>query len=304
MTQSKQEAQDALNAHNAHNAQMQIIADLFNKDTDLILKLWMKQQMLAGSYRSDLISEEEMQKMSLDTLGGINLAVSAGNMDDLDAEAFDVVKTNLRKVSERYAILGFSPSETATFIFSLKEAVMDALQQKYKNDTDALFSGLMLTNKLVDSLGLYTFECYVEVQKSLISEQMSTMTAMSTPVMQIWQDVLMIPIVGTVDSARSQEIMDAILSGLERTDSEIILLDIQGVATLDSAVANHLLKITKAVSMMGCHCIVSGVTSHVAQAMASLGLELGGVNSAPTLRKGLRMALATLKEINAKNVDI
>jgi len=295
MTQNKQ---------GAHNEKMRVIADLFNKNTDLILNLWMNQQMAAGNLRTDLISEEEMQQMSLDTLKSINMAVSTGNMDDIEGEAFDAVKTNLRKVSERYALLGFSPAETATFIFSLKGAVTDTLQQKYENDTNALFSGLMLTNKLVDSLGLYTFECFGEIQKMLIAEQMSVMSAMSTPVMQIWQDILMIPIVGTVDSARSQEIMDAMLAGLERTDSEIILLDIQGVASIDSAVANHLLKITKAVTMMGCHCIVSGVTSHVAQAMANLGLELGGVNSAPTLRKGLRMALATLKEINAQNMDI
>ncbi len=295
MSQKKQEVQEA---------KMQIIADLFNKDSDLILKLWIKQQATASNLRSDLISKEEMQQMSSDTLVSINLAVSAGNMNDIEAEAFDAVKANLKKVSERYVMLGFSPSETATFIFSLKEAVMDALQQKYENDNDALFSSLMLTNKLVDSLGLYTFECFTEMQKSLLAEQMSAMSAMSTPVMQIWQDILMIPIVGTVDSARSQEIMDAMLEALDRTDSEIILLDIQGVASIDSAVANHLLKITKAVSMMGCHCIVSGVTSHVAQAMANLGLDLGGVNSAPTLRKGLRMALATLKEINAQNMDI
>lgn len=295
MSQKKQEVQEA---------KMQIIADLFNKDSDLILKLWIKQQATASNLRSDLISKEEMQQMSSDTLVSINLAVSAGNMNDIEAEAFDAVKANLKKVSERYVMLGFSPSETATFIFSLKEAVMDVLQQKYENDNDALFSSLMLTNKLVDSLGLYTFECFTEMQKSLLAEQMSAMSAMSTPVMQIWQDILMIPIVGTVDSARSQEIMDAMLEALDRTDSEIILLDIQGVASIDSAVANHLLKITKAVSMMGCHCIVSGVTSHVAQAMANLGLDLGGVNSAPTLRKGLRMALATLKEINAQNMDI
>jgi len=291
-------------ALNAHHTQMQIIANLFNQDSELILNLWIKQQAIAGSLRSDLITEEEMQQMSLDTLDGINIAVAFGNMDDIEAEAFDAVKANLKKVSERYAMLGFSPSETATFIFSLKEAVMNALQQKYEHDTDALFSGLMLTNKLVDSLGLYTFECFSEVQKVLLAEQMSTMSAMATPVMQIWQDILMIPIVGTIDSARSQDIMDAMLDSLERTDSEIILLDIQGVASLDSAVANHLLKITKAVGMMGCHCIVSGVTSHVAQAMANLGLDLGGVNSAPTLRKGLRMALATLKDINAQHMDI
>jgi len=283
---------------------MQIIADLFNNDADLILCLWMKQQLLAGSLRTDLIAEEEMQQMSLGTLKGINIAVSAGNMDDIEAEAFDTVKANLKLVSERYAVLGFSPSETATFIFSLKEAVLGALQKNYKNNSEALFSGLMLTNKLIDSLGLYTFECYGEVQKSLIAEQMRTMSAMSTPVMQIWKDILMVPIVGTVDSSRSQEIMDAMLEALVRTDSEIILLDIQGVASIDSAVANHLLKITKAVTMMGCHCIVSGVTSHVAQAMANLGLDLGVVNSAPTLRKGLRMALATLKGINAQDLAV
>jgi len=292
MTQSKQ------------NAHMEIIADLFHKDTDLILKLWIKQQMAAGSLRTDLISEEEMQQMSLDTLTGINLAIASGNIDDIEAEAFDAVKNNLKLVSERYAVLGFAPSETAAFIFSLKEAVLGDLQQQYKDDNEALFSGLMLINKLVDSLGLFTFECYAEVQKSLIAEQMRTMSAMSTPVMQIWNDILMVPIVGTVDSARSQDIMDSMLEALVRTDSEIILLDIQGVATLDSAVANHLLKITKAVNMMGCHWIVSGVTSHVAQAMANLGLDLGGVNSAPTLRKGLRMALARLKYIRAQDVAV
>jgi len=283
--------------------QMQIIADLFNTERQAILKLWMQQQMKAGSLRSDLIGQEEMQQMSLDTLKGINKAIDAGNMHDISAPAFDAVKANLHQVSERYALLGFSPSDTATFIFSLKEAVLDILQEKYADDSDALVAGVMLSNKLVDILGLYTFECYAEVQKELISEQVSTMTAMSTPVMQIWKDILMIPIVGTVDSARSQEIMDAMLAGLTRTDSEIIILDIQGVASLDSAVANHLLKITKAVTMMGCHCIVSGVTSHVAQSMANLGLDLGGVNSSPTLRKGLRMALARLNAINALELD-
>ncbi|MDQ6992921.1 MAG: STAS domain-containing protein [Mariprofundus sp.] len=287
-----------------HTDQMLIIADLFNKEQEVILKLWMLQQMKANSLRSDLISQEEMQQMSLETLQGISKAIEAGNMDDISAPGFKTAKANLQQVSERYALLGFSPSETATFIFSLKEALLNLLQQKYSDNTEALFAGIMLSNKLVDILGLYTFECFADTQKAMISEQISAMSAMSTPVMQIWKDVLMIPIVGTVDSSRSQEIMDAMLEGLTHTDSEIIILDIQGVASIDSAVANHLLKITKAVTMMGCHCIVSGVTSHVAQAMANLGLDLGRVNSAPTLRKGLRMALATLHELQAQgNMD-
>ena len=285
------------------NEHVKMMIDLFDQDRDKILQLWLKQQKVAGALRSDLISEEEMQQMSRDALASISKAVSSGNMNSMLSEAFGDVKCNIRKVSERYALLGFTPSETATFMFSLKEAVLEVLQEKYGDDSEACFSGLILINALVDSLGLYTFECFVEAQKSLIAEQLSMMRAMSTPVMQIWQGILMIPIVGTVDSARSQEIMDAMLEALERTDSEIILLDIQGVASIDSAVANHLLKITKAVGMMGCHCIVSGVTSHVAQAMANLGLDLGGVNSAPTLRKGLRMALNILKSINDQDTD-
>jgi len=263
----------------------------------------MKQLLEAGSLRTDLISEEEMSSTSLDTLQGILLAIKAGNIDDINVAAYDVVKANLKIVSERYALLGFSPSETAIFIFSLKEALLALLQKAYADDIPMLFTGVMMTNQLVDQLGLYTFECFAEVQKQLVAEQIATMNEMSTPVMQIWRDILMIPIVGAVDSARSQEIMDTMLDELERTGSEIIILDIQGVQTIDSAVANHLLKITKAVTMMGCQCIVSGVTSHVAQAMANLGLDLGNVNSSPTLRKGLRLALHTLKNIDAQNSD-
>jgi len=281
--------------------QIQTLAELLNKERATILKRWIQQQMQSSTLHNDLISEEEMQQMSERTLTSINSAIDTDNIDDLSAAAFDAVKSNLHQICERYALLGFSPSETANFIFSLKAAVLKTLQQKHADHHDDLLDGIMLSNRLIDALALYTFECFADIQKNLISEQVSALSAMSTPVMQIWKDVLMIPIVGTVDSSRSQEIMDAMLEGLTRTDSEVIILDIQGVATIDSAVANHLLKITKAVTMMGCHCIVSGVTSHVAQAMANLGLDLGGVNSSPTLRKGLRMALAALDEINQQS---
>ncbi len=290
-------------ARQIDDRQMQLVTQWFQQQYDTILQQWMQQQLAASSLRKDLISEDEIRDTSAKILKSINSAIANGKMNEVSKDHFNAVKANLKQVSERYALLGFSPSETAHFICSLKDVLITLLQQHYTEQPTELLSAILLSNQLIDALGLYTFECFSNIQQALLDEQAHTMNQMATPVMQVWQDILMIPIVGVVDSARAQIIMDAMLEGLSNSDSEIIILDIQGVASIDSAVANHLLKITKAVSIMGCHCIISGVSSHVAQAMANLGLDLGNVNSAPTLRKALRMALAQLKVINSKTME-
>jgi len=276
------------------------VAKLLRSKRDEIYELWMKQQMLAGALRLDLMSQEDLESQSREFIDAFFDALLSGKVDDISGEEYKEVREMLIEMSRTRALQGFSPSETATFVFSLKDACMQFLQREFESDVDMLRVSLTGISQAVDKLGLQTVEAFCRTRESLAREQADTILSMATPVTSLWDDVLLLPIVGTIDSNRAQDIMEVMLNKIQATEAKIILLDILGVATVDSAVAQHIIKITKATKLMGCRCVVTGISSQIAQALVHLGLDLGDVKTSSTLRNGLVYAF---EDLHLKVVD-
>jgi len=272
------------------------VAELLRSKREEVYTLWMEQQMRAGSLRLDLMNEDELEKQSREFIDALFDALISGNVDDISGKEYQFVRELLVEVSRARAMQGFSPSETATFVFSLKDACMQFLQREFESDVEMLRISLIGVSQIIDKLGLQTFEAFTLAKERMALEQANTILSMATPVTLIWDNVLLLPIVGTIDSDRAQTIMETMLDKIQQTESRVILLDILGVATVDSAVAQHIIKITKATQLMGCRCVVTGISAEIAQSLVHLGLDLGDVFSSNTLKNGLVYAFNFLNK--------
>ena len=181
--------------------------------------------------------------------------------------------------------------ETATFIFSLKLPIFARLRQEYGSDTAALAADIWSTTELIDKLGLYSTEAHQKAREEVIARQQQELLELSTPVVKLWDGILALPLIGTLDSARTQVVMENLLQQILTTGSEIAIIDITGVPTVDTLVAQHLLKTVAAARLMGADCIISGVRPQIAQTIVHLGVELGDVTTKATLADAFRLAL-------------
>ncbi|MDQ6989526.1 MAG: STAS domain-containing protein [Mariprofundaceae bacterium] len=272
--------------------QMQDIASLLRDKRDTIYDLWMEQQSSAGSLRLDLMSQEDLEQESSEFIDVFLAALRTGNTNDINHDEYEPVRAMLLDISSSRAQQGFSPSETATFIFSLKDACMQILSHSFENDGQVLRVALTGISQVVDKLGLLTFETFTKTREALALEQADAILSMATPVTTIWDHILLLPVIGTIDSARAQDIMETMLSRIQTSEAQVIILDILGVATVDSAVAQHLIKISKATQIMGCQCVITGISPHIAQSLVHLGIDLGDITTSSTLKNGLAYAFA------------
>lgn len=190
--------------------------------------------------------------------------------------------------------MGFSPSETASFVFSLKQPVLARLKSEIGNDPARLFEEITLASDLLDKLGLYTTEVHQQAREDLINRQQMEMLELSTPVVKLWDGVVALPLIGTLDSARTNVVMESLLEQIVSTGSEIAIIDITGVPTVDTLVAQHLLKTVSAARLMGADCIISGIRPQIAQTMVHLGIDLTAVTTKATLAEALKTALARM----------
>jgi len=197
------------------------------------------------------------------------------------------IKALLANLSRARARQGFSPSETASSVFALKQAVYELTE----NDEDAsLFRDLLAFSTLVDALGLWTFETYAAAREEIITEQSEQLLELTTPVVKLWEGVLAVPLVGTLDSARTQVVMEKLLEGLVDSGSQHAIVDITGVLAVDTQVAQHLLKTVMAARLMGAECVISGIRPQIAQTIVALGIEFGDIVTKATLADALRHA--------------
>ena len=215
-------------------------------------------------------------------------------MTDPDQAEWSGVRDLLGDLSRARARQGYSPSETATFVFSLKQPLFDRLRQEVGKDPDALAAELWTTTLLLDRLGLYTTEVHQKTREEVISRQQQELLELSTPVVQLWDGVLALPLIGTLDSARTQVVMESLLQRIVETGAAIAIIDITGVPTVDTLVAQHLLKTVAAARLMGADCIISGIRPQIAQTIVHLGVALGDVITKATLADALAVALARL----------
>jgi rsbT co-antagonist protein RsbR len=260
-----------------------------------ILRDWMRLQQEAVTRRRDLISDQELQAQSREFLSLLTAALRQDGVADVGrAPGWAPVRDMLAGISRTRSVQGFSPSETATFVFSLKPSVFERIRQELGQDSVGLFEEVRRTDELLDQLGLYTTELYQKSREEVIFRQQQDMLELSTPVVKLWDGILALPMIGTLDSARTQVVMETLLQRIVETGAGVAILDITGVPTVDTLTAQHLIKTVTAARLMGAECIISGIRPQIAQTIVHLGVDLGDVTTKATLADAFRAALRQL----------
>ncbi len=264
------------------------ILSKYEKD---LLDNWIQNQLSATTLRSDLMKESELREQSRQFLSALREAVEHGNPTDIQSADWAGMRELLAEISRTRAQQGFTPSETATFVLSFKEPVLTRLRQELAKQPDELVEEIGLTTTLLDKLGLYTTEVYQKSREEIIARQQQELLELSTPVVQLWEGILVLPLIGTLDSARTQVVMENLLERIVETRSAIAIIDITGVPTVDTLVAQYLLKTIAAARLMGADCIVSGMRPQIAQTIVHLGVNLTDVITKATLADAFAIAL-------------
>jgi len=267
------------------------LSDILAKSEKEILAEWMRHQLEAAGMRRDLMSEEDLREQSFQFLRKLRSAIGKKPTVDLNSEAWSEVKDLLHEVSASRARKGFSPAETAMFVFSLKRPLFDRLRRDGGEDPQQLADDLWSTTVILDQLGLYTTELYQKSREEVIARQQQEMLELSTPVVQLWGGILALPLIGTLDSARTQIVMENLLTKIVETGAAIAIIDITGVPTVDTLVAQHLLKTVAAARLMGAECVISGIRPQIAQTIVHLGVDLQDVITKATLADAFAIAL-------------
>jgi rsbT co-antagonist protein RsbR len=275
------------------------MADEIRNRQDHILKHWMDYQLSALTLRRDRVKESDLREMSRRFLDLFSEAFSASA--DASSPSWKPVKEHIAEVTRSRAEQGFSPSETATFVFSLKQPLFDLAQQRAGQDSKKLAEMLWDLTALLDKLGLYTTEAYQETRESVILRQQQELMELSTPVVRLWDEVLALPLIGTLDSARTQVVMENLLQQVVQTGARIAIIDITGVPTVDTLVAQHLMKTVAATRLMGADCIISGIRPQIAQTIVHLGVNLNDIVTKATLADAFLIALQRLGATVTRN---
>jgi rsbT co-antagonist protein RsbR len=276
-----------------HTSAATRIPDIIRKYERELLSDWMERQTSSGSARRDLIPEDELREQCRTFLVHLRDGLGRrGLVQDVDAEAWGEMREHLKVLSIGRARMGFSPSETAMFVFAFKQPLFHRLREELADDPTSLNDEMWVATVLLDKLGLYTVEVYQRGREEVIRRQQEELGELSTPVVQLWDGVLALPVIGTLDSARTQTVMENLLEKIVQTGATHAILDITGVPTVDTLVAQHLLKTVAAARLMGAECIISGIRPQIAQTIVHLGVDLGDVTTKSTLADAFAIALA------------
>ena len=266
------------------------IAAILKSQEKEILAEWVKAQLSATSHRGDLLKESDLREQSRTFMTAM-LSASQSGIESIDGPDWADVRRLLEELSKSRALSGFSPTETAMFVLSLKQPVFSRLRTELKSDPAALADETWNATVLMDKLGLFTMEAYQTSREGVIERQQRELLELSTPVVELWDDVLALPLVGTLDSQRTQIVMETLLQKIVETGASIAIIDITGVPTVDTLVAQHLLKTVAATRLMGADCIISGIRPQIAQTIVHLGVDLGEVITKATLADAFQLAL-------------
>ncbi len=267
---------------------------IFQRKKKTILETWIKLQLQDETLREDLMSNEDLRVQSEDLLNAIVNNLSDETFSDPSSNGLDAVNEVLGSISISRAKQGYTPRETGFYVFSLKEALVTVLQQEIKDPVE-LFDQTIKINKFIDGLGVKTFETFIKGREDVILRQTDEISEISTPVIRVWDGILALPIIGTLDSSRTQVVMENLLQEVVESGSSIAILDISGVPTVDSLVAQHLIKTVSATRLMGAECIISGIRPEIAQTVVHLGIDLSTVITKATLASALKAAFNMLQ---------
>jgi rsbT co-antagonist protein RsbR len=248
-------------------------------------------QLEAMTVRSSVVSKEQMRKHCEQFLTAFANGTRGGELQNIEHRSWDEVRDLLSDISTTRARNGSTPSETATFVFSLKQPLFAAMNRELASDPAALATASWTVSSLLDKLGLYTIEVFQRARDQVIVRQQQELLELSTPVVKLWNGILALPLIGTLDSARTQVVMENILQKIVDTGASIAIIDITGVPTVDTLVAQHLMKTIAAARLMGADCIISGIRPQIAQTIVHLGVNLEDVTTKATLADAFVVAL-------------
>ena len=266
------------------------LVDVLTRHRDALLSDWLNQH-LSVALRRGLTTEAEMGEQFRNFLNIFSDTLQKSDSLDATRPEWDPVRAFLADVSAHRARQGFTPVETATFVFSLKQPLYTRLREEYVGKPELFADVSWTVNLLLDALGLYTTEVFQRSREAIIARQQEELLELSTPVVQLWDGILALPLIGTLDSARTQVVMESLLEKIVETGAAISIIDITGVPTVDTLVAQHLLKTVAAARLMGADCIISGIRPQIAQTIVHLGVDLTNVITKSTLADAFIIAL-------------
>lgn len=269
---------------NDHTAPTDDWGSLLRANREEVLEKW---TATAASNLAGRMTPGELRR-DIDEIYAALVRVESGDQVDVRRDTFADLRSLLTELSRTRARQGFTPTETAVGIYALKDAVLDVLEQHGDLEGYRAFARL---SRIVDDLGMFMLETYAATRESVIAEQAETLLELSTPVVKLWDGIVALPLVGTLDSARTQVVMEALLQTLVETGSEHAIIDITGVAAVDTQVAQHLLKTVQAARLLGAECIISGIRPQIAQTVVALGIEFGDIHTKASLADAMLLAM-------------
>jgi rsbT co-antagonist protein RsbR len=269
--------------------------NLLSENRKLLSEMWVKILMNNETLRDDFMTNEDLRVQSEELVFALIDAFKKGNFENLETEEYEEVHELVTTLSLSRAKQGFTPRETGLYVLSLKQAFTQFLQEKKGDDLESLFNEVQELNQLIDNLSLITFESFIKGREEVIIRQTTEIEEISTPVIRVWEGIVALPIIGTLDSARTQVVMENLLNEIVQTGSSIAILDISGVPAVDSLVAQHLIKTVSATRLMGAECIISGIRPEIAQTIVHLGIDLSDIYTKASLASALQFAFQKLK---------
>ena len=270
------------------------IHDILKKHASELHSEWLAAMASSGVRRDALMKEAELREQCAEFMRLLAQATGQGSTTDINASVYTPVRDMLERLSRSRGLQGFSPSETATFIFSFKQPLFTALRREYASEPQAVADEMWTATLLLDKLGLFTTEVHQRTREEVIHRQQQEMMELSTPVVQLWDRIVALPLIGTLDSGRTQTVMETLLQRIVETSAEIAIVDITGVPTVDTLTAQHLIKTVTATRLMGAECVISGIRPQIAQTIVHLGVDLSGVVTKSTLAGAFSWALKRL----------
>ena len=274
--------------HDAHA----LLTTVLEEDEDRLLDAWRARLTEAGARSGGRGADPpELERDCRRFLQALRAGLGSGAQADVGASGWDAMRELLDGLSRDRAAAGFTPTETATFVFSVKQPLFDALRDRRGDDPGALADALWAATELIDALGLRTADAFLQTREEIIRRQQDELLELSTPVVKLWHGIVAVPLIGTLDSARTQVVMENLLERVIETDAPTAIIDITGVPTVDTLVAQHLLKTVAAARLMGADCIISGIRPQIAQTIVHLGLDLSSVTTKASLADALRLAM-------------
>ncbi|HYN85007.1 MAG TPA: STAS domain-containing protein [Pyrinomonadaceae bacterium] len=267
------------------------VEELIATRRDEILNLWIQERSESDEFRDELISKKELRAQSRRLIEMLAGAIRDSTRAEFEDAAFNDLRAYLNELAHTRAVKGYTPSENATYILSLRNVIMPLLAEEFEGRADALVREMNYFTRLLDRMGLVMVDTFIRSREEIIRQQRADMMELSTPVIKVWDKILTMPIIGTLDSRRAQVMMESLLQKIVESGSTIAILDITGVRTMDTLVANHLIKTVTAARLMGARCILTGVSPAIAQTMVQLGIDLSQITTRAQMSDGIKLAL-------------